>query len=249
MFEAKISEAGVLSDSIKAIYELIKEEVSFKLTSDGLSMRAMDPANVAMVSFKLLLPAFETYKLDADMTIGVDMEKFYNVLKQSLPGDAVTLKAEEAKLHIMFEGQSKRKFSIPLLELNGEERKAPNLEFAVTAKITPEAIKQALSDAKVVADSAVFAAKKGVLMISAVGDSGEVEVEFSEGKGQVIALDVREDARARYALDYLEKMIKGTKLSNEIIVKFKTDYPIQMDYAMKDTLLLSFILAPRVETD
>ena len=249
MFEAKMSDASVLSDSVKAIYELIKEEVSFKLTNDGLSMRAMDPANVAMVSFKLLLPAFETYKLDGDMTIGVDMEKFYNVLKQSLAGDTVTLKAEEAKLHIIFDGQSKRKFSIPLLELSGEERKAPNLEFAVTAKLTPEAMKQALSDAKVVADSAIFQAKKGSLKISASGDTGDVEVEFVEGKHQLIGLDVREESRARYALDYLEKMIKGTKLSNEIILKFKTDYPIEVDYAMKDTLMLSFILAPRVETD
>jgi len=249
MFEAKISEASVLSDSIKAIYELIKEEVSFKLTSDGMSMRAMDPANVAMVSFKLLVPAFEAYKLEQDMTIGVDMERLYNVLKQSLPGDAVVLKAEETKLHIIYEGQTRRRFSIPLLELSGEERKAPNLEFGVTVKMKPEAMKQALSDAKVVADSAIFNAMSDKLIISANGDTGEVEVELTKDNEQLLALDVQEESRARYALDYLEKMIKGTKLSNEVILKFKTDYPIEIDYALKDTLMLSFILAPRVETD
>lgn len=249
MFEAKISEASVLSDSIKAIYELIKEEVSFKLTNDGMSLRAMDPANVAMVSFRLLVPAFEAYKLEGDMTLGVDMERLYNVLKQALPGDAVVLKADETKLHITYEGRSKRRFSIPLLELNNEDRKAPNLEFSTTARITPNAMKQALSDAKVVGDSVVFNAADDVLKISATGDTGEVEVELKADNEQLLALEVREASRARYALDYLEKMIKGSKLSNEVIVKFKTDYPIEIDYALKDTLMLSFILAPRVETD
>lgn len=249
MFEAKISDASVLSDSIKAIYELIKEEVSFKLTSDGLSMRAMDPANVAMVSFRLLVPAFEAYKLEQDMSLGLDMERLYNVLKQALPGDAVSLKAEETRLHITYEGQTRRRFSIPLLELSGEERKAPSLEFGVTAKLRPEAIKQALSDAKVVADSVVLNASGEKFVISASGDTGEVEIELGKGNDQLVALDVREDSRARYALDYLEKMIKGTKLSNEVALKFKTDYPIEIDYTMKDTLMLSFILAPRVETD
>ncbi len=249
MLEAKLAEASVLSDSIKAIYELIKEEVSFKLTNEGISMRAMDPANVAMVSYNLLVPAFEAYKLEEETTIHVDMERLYNVLKQAQPGDAVSLKVEEAKIHITYEGGNTRKFSLPLLELSGEERKAPSLEFSATAKMKPEALKQALSDAGVVADSAVFNASGDSLVISAGGDTGEVEIVLAKGSDQLVALEVQEESRARYALDYLEKMVKGAKLCNEMAIKFKTDYPMQLDYAMEDTLKLSFILAPRVETE
>jgi DNA polymerase III sliding clamp (beta) subunit (PCNA family) len=44
-------------------------------------------------------------------------------------------------------------------------------------------------------------------------------------------------------------MINAGKLANEVNIFFNQDYPLKLEYKVVDKLLLSFILAPRVEND
>ena len=55
--------------------------------------------------------------------------------------------------------------------------------------------------------------------------------------------------KAKYSIEYLKKMINGSKLSEEVLVQFNTDYPLKLEYKSVDKVMLSFILAPRVEND
>jgi len=47
-----IADSSLLKDSISVISDLVSE-ARFKISRDGLELIAMDPANVAMVVFKL----------------------------------------------------------------------------------------------------------------------------------------------------------------------------------------------------
>ena len=44
-------------------------------------------------------------------------------------------------------------------------------------------------------------------------------------------------------------MIAGGKLTDTVSLQFNTDYPLKLEYKVTDRLLLSFILAPRVDND
>ena len=44
-------------------------------------------------------------------------------------------------------------------------------------------------------------------------------------------------------------MITAGKLADNVTLFFNQDYPIKIEYKVIDKLLLSFILAPRVEND
>ncbi|MDP3734180.1 MAG: hypothetical protein Q8R37_03040, partial [Nanoarchaeota archaeon] len=55
--------------------------------------------------------------------------------------------------------------------------------------------------------------------------------------------------KAKYSLEYLKKMVAGEKLSDTVSLRFNTDYPLKLEYKITDKLLLSFILAPRVDND
>ena len=50
-------------------------------------------------------------------------------------------------------------------------------------------------------------------------------------------------------IEYLKKIIKGSKLSDKVVLQFDKDYPLKADYLVKDKLSLSVILAPRVSND
>ena len=61
MFQGKIK-----ADFIKTIIDataILVDEAKFKLTSDGIYGRTVDPAHVGMIDFKLKKEAFDEYNL------------------------------------------------------------------------------------------------------------------------------------------------------------------------------------------
>ena len=58
-----LAEPKYLKESISVISELVNE-ARFKIGPDGIELVAMDPANVAMVIFKLLSSCFVEYDIN-----------------------------------------------------------------------------------------------------------------------------------------------------------------------------------------
>lgn len=249
MFEAKIADPKILKNGIAAVYELIKEETAVQLSNEGIMISAMDPAQVSMVVFRLLTPAFEAYKLDREGVIGVDMERFNQVLKQVNPEDSLVIKVDDNMMKLVCKSRSTRTFSIPLLEISDEAKKPPSLDFTTRVVISGEVLSQAINDAGVVSDSLILDANKDNLQILAAGDLGKVEIKLAKGDEALKEFEVKQPSKSRYAVDYLAKIIKGAKLTDDVQLNFRSDYPMQIDFAVQDLVKLSFILAPRVETE
>jgi proliferating cell nuclear antigen len=60
-------------------------------------------------------------------------------------------------------------------------------------------------------------------------------------------LVVKEHTRSRYSLDYLKKIIKAKRLSDNVAIHMSTDYPAKIVFDVPERMQLNFILAPRVE--
>ena len=78
MFKAVIN-AETLRDAIEAVSSLV-DEVKFSLSEKGIELKAVDPANVAMVSLRIGAEAFDYFKA-APGEIGVDLVRLSDVLK------------------------------------------------------------------------------------------------------------------------------------------------------------------------
>lgn len=249
MFEAKLNDPKLLKNGIAAVYELVKESTQVQLSNDGIMITAIDPAQVSMVIFRLLTPAFEAYKLDKEGVIGIDMERLNQVLKQVSPEDSMVIKVDGNMMKLTCKSRSTRTFSIPLMELKDELKKPPKLEFTTQAVIASDVLSQAVEDAGVVADALIIDAEDDRINFLASGELGNVETKLQKGDDAVKELKVKQKSRSRYAVDYLKKIMKGAKLTNDIQLNFRSDYPLQVDFSLQDLLKLSFVLAPRVDTE
>ena len=58
-----------------------------------------------------------------------------------------------------------------------------------------------------------------------------------------------EEVRSKYSIEYLKKIIKGGKLAGSVKLQFSKDYPLRIDYIVKDKLSFAVVLAPRVAND
>ena len=115
-----LAEPNYLKDSVSIISELVNE-ASFKIKTNSIELVAMDPANVAMVIFKLLSSAFTDYKVEKETDIAINLTNLKQILRRAKSSDSLTLEIEEDKLKLTLEGGSTRTFYLPIIDLEEKE--------------------------------------------------------------------------------------------------------------------------------
>ena len=247
LMKLTLAEPKYLKESVSIISDLVNEG-SFRITPEYIELIAIDPANVAMVLFKLLSSSFVEYEVKEEQTIGLNLGSLKQVLKRAKPSDLITLEVDDGKFNITIQGATKRRFSLPIIDIEEKSQKIPELSF--TAKITCDAstLNEGIEDVSIVADSVSFIAEKDKFTILASGDLNKASVEIKQDeKTKIITEEAR--VKAKYSIEYLKKMVVGGKLSDTAIIEFSKDYPLKLTYKEIDKVSLSFILAPRVEND
>lgn len=243
-----LAESKYLKDSITIISELVNE-AKFSIDKEGIELVAMDPANVAMVIFKLLSSCFTEYELKEPLELAISLNNLKQVLRRSKSNDILTLKSDGEKLTIILKGDTTRTFSIPIIEMEEKEQKIPELNFPLVIKAPSDVLSDSIEDVDIVAESVSFIGDKEKLIISAEGDLSKAKIEIEADENTKIKADNQDKVKAKYSIEYLKKMMDASKISDDVTVKFNTDYPLRLEYKTVDKVLLSFILAPRVEND
>ncbi len=244
-----LAEPKYLKESISIISELVNE-ARFKINKEAVELVAMDPANVAMVVFKLLSSSFTEYRIDKDTEIAINLGSLKQILRRANPDDMISLELEQNnKLRIQLRGGSTRTFSLPIIELEEKEQKIPELKFPVTIKTPSSVLTSSIEDADIVAESVSFIAEPSKFTMYAEGDLSQARIDISENENININVQGSEKVRAKYSIEYLKKMINGSKNASDVIIQFNNDYPLKLEYKTVDKVALSFILAPRVEND
>ena len=242
-----LADPKYLKDSISIISELVTE-ARFKVNANGLELVAMDPANVAMVVFNLLSSSFVEYEVPQETSLAVNLSNMKQVLRRAKPNDSVTLEMAENKLKITLKSSTIRTFSLPILDFEEKEQKVPDLEFPLSVTTSTETLSEAIEDADIVGESVTFTAEQGKFTVSAEGDMSKANIEILSNDFTKIEAGI-DKIKAKYSIEYLKKMISAGKLASEVSIRFNKDYPLKLEYKAVDKLMLSFILAPRVEND
>lgn len=241
-----LAETKLLKDSTTIIADLVNE-VHFKVTPHGLELIAMDPANVAMVIYRLLSSAFAEYSVKETVTLSVNLNDLKGVFRRIKPQDTMTLEMAENKLKVTLKGASKREFYLPLLDNDEREQKIPNLNFTAVVQTSSDALIDAIDDADIIGESVAFGADKEAFTVSSSSDLSKAVIELLADENTKIKS--AEGVRSKYSIEYLKKMVPAGKLVPRVEVSFSKDYPLKIDYKLIDKMELAFILAPRVDND
>jgi len=237
----KLDEPKLLGDAIDIISNVVVE-VRIKLLEDGLSVVAVDPANVALVIFRLPKESFSQYEAGGEVW-GVNLGDLKKILKRASGAASISLEEVEGKLKIVIFDKVKRNFSLALIEVSAEDKDIPELNFAARVEMNARDFAQAIEDANIVADSCAFVLRDDVFCVEGDGTLNSARAEFS-GED----LELFGQGRSKYSLEYLMKFIKGMKISGQVVVNFSDDYPLRLDFP-GEKMGIGFVLAPRVDND
>ena len=129
-----------------------------------------------------------------------------------------------------------------------ERQKVPDLDFKCRIEMPSILFDEAIDDMDVVSDSVAFEIENNTLNIQAAGNISTAKVSFMNN--DIVRVTSKEEVvRSRYSIEYLKKIIKGSKLSDSVTLLLSNDYPLKVEYKIIDKLSLQIILAPRVSND
>lgn len=236
----KLNDSKVFSEAVSIMSELVNE-VRIKVSKNGMSAVAVDPANVSLVSLKMPRTNFSQFETSEE-DLCVNLNDLKQILKRAPVGSSLTLERKENKLLVSIDGSVKRNFSLSLINIDSEEKQVPELEFHVKALMPSALFQQAVEDASVVSDACTFNSDGKSFSVESKGSLNSSYTEFDpEG------VKFSGEGKAKYSLEYLQKFVKACKLSDNVHVQYRTDYPMRVDFF--GPAELTFILAPRVEED
>lgn len=241
-----LAETKLLKDSIAIIADIVTE-VRFKVTPNAMELVAMDPANVALVVYKLLSSAFAEYKVEHETVLAVNLNDLKGVLRRVKPADTMTLEQADNKLQITLKGVSKREFLIPLIDIDEREQRVPELSFTTTISTSSDIFTDAIEDADIIGESVAFGSTKEAFTISSSSDLSKAVIDMpADSTTKIKGAD---GVKSKYSIEYLKRMTPAGKLAPHVEISFSRDYPLKLEYKLVDKMDLTFILAPRVDND
>jgi proliferating cell nuclear antigen len=245
MFHAKIK-----SETLKGVVDVVStlvDEAKFNINADGIELKAVDPAHVAMVELKVQKSAFEEFSAD-ETELGVDLDKIKDVLRLSRAGDIIEMEQDEAKNRLVLHvGNITRRMN--LVDTAGmSDPKVPNLNLPAKMTVTSDELQKGIRAAESVSDHiALNATPEGFEMYSE-GDTDSVSLKLP--KDLLISLEVTEKVRSLFPLDYFSNMVRSIPAGSVVTINLGSDFPVKLEFEIADKRgSVNYLLAPRIESD
>jgi len=246
MFNLRLDNPSILKQTAAVLSDFITE-ATFTFNKNGIKLIAMDPANICMVNLDILPSLFSEYKVEQAKEVTLNLSYLQQALNRARSSDAVTLSVEQNKLKLTILGKSTKRFFIPLLEKEGKERSAPDLDFSAKVEIDADEFKDYIDDASIAGDAITFEVDEDKLNIHSGETGSKVHIEIKKGSDAVVSFELKEKARSIFSMEYLKKIASSAKLTDTVVVNLSNDYPTRLDFKALNKLRMQFILAPRIE--
>lgn len=239
MFEARLKPAGVLKAILKAIKDLVPDAL-LECSRDGVAMQTMDSAHVALVQFLLDAEAFEKYRCDRSLRLGINIGSLYSIIELAKKDDALVLsaRANTQALRIRIVGKRRvAEFSLKLLSIESDILEIPETTHHSTIAMPARQFRKVCEDLSAVGDAVRIETKKdGRVVFQVEGDLGRGKVTYSESDSEPweeVKVEVNDPIHQSFSLGYLNWIAKATPLSNYATLRLNREAPMRVDYPIE----------------
>ncbi len=223
-------------------------EAKFKMDVNGMSVNAVDPAHVAMVSLEVPKSVFSEYDVDSEEEISLDLEKVRSIIRLSSSNDSLTITKDKDKLKFEIGTIIK---SISLLD--NDQITTPRVPQIVSddyVVIPKSEFEKGLKAAEDVSDAIRLTLNSDSFSARSASDADESEMILP--KDLLKELVCKEVIKSSYPLEYLLKLVKSISSNEDIKISFKSDYPLNIEFSLgsgaSERIKGRFLLAPRMES-
>ncbi|HYF98531.1 MAG TPA: proliferating cell nuclear antigen (pcna) [Candidatus Saccharimonadales bacterium] len=248
MFVAKTKSPEEWKIINSAISTLV-DEATFEATSEGISFRGMDPSHVALIDIFWPNTAFDSYECDTELKFGVRISEFSKLIKRTDKKDELEVSiSDQDVLRIKTSGSYKREYKMRLIESSSGSTPLPKLSFNSKLVLSLPSFDKILSDIEVVSEYVEIESHPEKIEFVGKSDTGEAVVVMEQNSEGLEEIDVKEESKATYSLDYLLKIVKSvSSVGLAAAIEYSTKMPIRLEFRIANIGRIHFYLAPRVQ--
>ena len=243
--------AAIRASRLKNVLSTLRalvDEARVRITEDGLTVRAVDSANVAMDDLALGAAAFESFEASPG-TLGLDLDRLADPVSLASKDDLIQLYLDpkSGKLIVLVNGL---RYSLACLDATTirAEPTLPEFDLPATVTVNREALQRGVKAADLVADHIRIRMDDDgeALVVEAEGDTDAVALELDGDDIDIVAAG---DASALFSLDYLKKLVRTIPARTPVTLDLGEDFPLILSYELADgDGTITRMLAPRIET-
>jgi proliferating cell nuclear antigen len=226
------------------------DEATFEATVEGISFRGMDPSHVALIDIHWPNSAFEQYDCDTSVKFGVRVDEFSKLMRRAEKKDTIEVTVgDDSMLFIRISNNNYvKEYKVRLIETSAASTPLPKLNFNCKVVLATIAFDKVLSDIQVISDYLSIESENKKIKFSGKGDSGEATISLESGSEGLEEVNVQEDSKATYSLDYLSKITKAViAAGGSVALEFSSKMPLRLEFRVANMGRIHFYLAPRVQ--
>ncbi len=218
-------------------------EAKFEVGSDGIKVKAVDPAHVAMIVLDIPKDVFHEFDAEED-ELGVDLDKVRDILKLSSSGDVVEISKDGGKLTFMLGNLTR---SMPLIDTSAlNVPKVPNLVLPAKVVVPVKEFEHGIKAAESISDNITLRITPTEFEMYTQGDEDVVRLNIPKDMLKELSCD--EPVKSMYPVDYLVKLVKAIDSAENLVIYIGTDYPIKIEFDIAQGKgKATYLLAPRIE--
>ena len=214
--------------------------------NNGIRFIGIDPSRIAVMELLMANDVVETNsnnKLSAPVNLW-DLSKI--IARFSKP-EELELAYDEIDNRVMVRGDivgKKKTFRLSTIDIN-ENLEDPlpalaKIKYNAIFKINSKSLLDAVKDTELFAESVRFSTEGSELIVSTYGCIGDVETRLETGS------EIYGSEKTRYSINYLKKILIPMGDSN-ILLMFKSDFPVAIYDKLSEKSHMLYYLAPIVE--
>jgi proliferating cell nuclear antigen len=245
MFKARMK-MEVLRELVEVISTLVSE-VKLSVSKDGVEVKAVDPSHVAMLVLHLNKGAFEEFTGEPT-EIGVDVEKFKEVLRLSKPGDEIDLQYDGGKNRLVIKVGKVTRHMAVVDPAGITDPKVPNVTPPALVVVKMDELRQGIRGSESISDHVTITLEPDSFVLHSEGETDRVDMRLA--KENLSKLEVKETVKSMYPLDFFSSMVKSITSSDDVTLHVGNEYPLKIEFSVAGGKGEGrFLLAPRVEED
>lgn len=241
---------------LEGLHEIVKQ-LEMKVTNEGIYIQAMDNMQVSMVDIFLKSSAFESFRCDKNLILGVQLPFILKVFR-SLPVEdnlSVLLSASDSPtdLQIVCEDGGKRYSSqIKLIDIGSDQYNFPVVEYSASINFLSNEFQKVIKTLGAFGDSLKITATEKGFLFKQKSDFGNTEVSFSSmddgatSENKDFEMEVKEDVELTIPYKHISLFSKFGTLGANVTLSMSAVMPVYLTSVM-NVGYLKYFIAPKDE--
>ena len=241
MFKLELADNSIFKNAFDSISSIV-DEVTFTADSEALHLRCLDKSHITFITLELAKTVFDEFECDVPEKMSIDCNDFNQILKKCKSDDILQITAEDSNLLIVFQGDAKRKFTLPFIDLAYDNPQPPQLTHPANITISSALLKDYINDMRFFSDKLSFIVDENYFKVATDGQKGSAETEYLHGEN-IGSVEV-----AMFSIPKLQEIMKAHKFAKECIVSIGEDMPVKVNFTLPTgDGKLEYLLAPRLD--